>query len=341
MLPTWILLGIIGAVALLVAGAFLAVIVSALIERHHVQALEPLSDEHLPSSVKAREIAEEATQAGLMFVGVFRDTESALLRVNISVYLSEDGLVMMILPSLARACGYRLCSRMADEVWLVSGEVPGGAAELSSYRIHKHLTGRSLAQVMAFHLDRVAAYESVAVPFDPETIVQDLIAHDRRRAEDVIACGFARWVDAAQTIWRFNLRGACQICANVIQGHTRLNEEASELSGPSYFVSMDDATSSLYPAGTRVRISGHWEWPDGTLGTIAKYPDFVRDFHETGPPQGRFLAAGLALGTKSHKGDLITQWVEFDVPTDDGSGDGPYTGGSVDIRNLTSLTQDR
>jgi hypothetical protein len=228
MWPIWVFLGIIGLLALLVAGAFLAVIVSALIEKHHVQPLEPLSDEHAPSSAKAREVDGEALQAGLLFAGVFRGAGSAPLKTNISVYFSDDGLVMMILPSLARTLGYRLYSRMADDVWLVSGEVPGGAAELSRFWIHEHLPGCSLVQVMAFHRDRVAAYHDVAVPFNPGTLVQDLYVHDRRRAEDVIARGFGRWVDAAQTTWRFNLRGGCQMFANVIQHHTRLNKEASD-----------------------------------------------------------------------------------------------------------------
>jgi hypothetical protein len=96
----------------------------------------------------------------------------------------------------------------------------------------------------------------------------------------------------------------------------------------------------LYPAGSRVQIVGNWEWPDGTTGTITLFPGVARAIASDPPGSpDEFFAAGLARRNKVRKRDIITQWVQFDEPTDDGSGHGPYYGGEVDVQNLVPLAR--
>jgi hypothetical protein len=96
--------------------------------------------------------------------------------------------------------------------------------------------------------------------------------------------------------------------------------------------------SAFFLPGVRVRIDGHWEWPDGTTGIIRPSPGVVRELCEETPnSDADFIAAGLVRKVKARHGHIYCQWVQFDVPTDDGSGDGPYTGGEVDNGCLTAL----
>lgn len=89
------------------------------------------------------------------------------------------------------------------------------------------------------------------------------------------------------------------------------------------------------PAGTHVRIVGHSEWPDGTPGVIRIFPGFISTHlgaRTTGTRQ--WLHDGLVRVTKGRRGRISSQWVEFDLPTDDGSGDGPYQHAEVDVAYL-------
>jgi hypothetical protein len=88
---------------------------------------------------------------------------------------------------------------------------------------------------------------------------------------------------------------------------------------------------AFFLPGVRVRIEGHWEWPDGTTGVIEPFPGFIRDLSAEAPDsEADFIAAGLVRKVKARHGHIYCQWVQFDEPTDDGSGDGPYRGGEVD-----------
>src|SRR5678816_4199200 len=97
---------------------------------------------------------------------------------------------------------------------------------------------------------------------------------------------------------------------------------------------------SLFAAGTRVKVSGHSEWPDGTRGTIGLFPSFVREMCSD-PPHGPddFFAAGLGRRSKGRVGALVSQWVEFDEPTDDGSGDGPYRHAEILLKYLNPASE--
>ena len=83
-----------------------------------------------------------------------------------------------------------------------------------------------------------------------------------------------------------------------------------------------------YPIGTRVILDGHWEFSDGTIGRIATPPEFVIGLANAGEWVGH-------VRTHSGKnGKIDSYFVTFDSPTDDGSGDGPYTGGEIDHDSL-------
>lgn len=225
----WIILGVVGVVVLFALGLPLLVFAAALIERRRVLQLEPLADEDRPASSKAQRLHDEALAAGLLYFATFRDHESKLATMRLSAYLSEDGLVLMILPAAARTLGYRLYSRMADGVWLETGQVTGDT-DLSGLRRSAMLPDADMQGVLAFHLERVGAYGNEALPFDPQTLVDDLYQHDYDRAEKTIAMGLARWVRPEQKVWVLTLRGAVCMMVNTmlsVQRVTKANRDAA------------------------------------------------------------------------------------------------------------------
>lgn len=86
-----------------------------------------------------------------------------------------------------------------------------------------------------------------------------------------------------------------------------------------------------YSIGDRVKITGDFEFPEGTTGRIEKPPTGVLSLvHENEwiGPERNFVTP-----TGKHK----SYWVVFDAPTDDGSGDGPYEGAEISPENLVLL----
>lgn len=98
---------------------------------------------------------------------------------------------------------------------------------------------------------------------------------------------------------------------------------------------MSPEAPPLFPAGARVTIHGHGGWPDGTPATILFFPSVVRDNCSTSShaPED-FIAAGLARKLRGRNGEVFTQFVKFDKPTDDGSGDGTYRATEIPVQHL-------
>ena len=92
-------------------------------------------------------------------------------------------------------------------------------------------------------------------------------------------------------------------------------------------------TKRLLQLGDRVRINGDWEWPDGATGIVEK-PDPVMVELCSNEWQG------IRRVSKARTQTIITYFIKFDEPQDDGSGDGPYAGGEIDEANL-ELINDR
>lgn len=84
--------------------------------------------------------------------------------------------------------------------------------------------------------------------------------------------------------------------------------------------------------GDRVVLQGNWEFPDGTVGTITAPTAFMIRLAGKGEWQGHRRV------TKARRGMMTFYYVVFDTPTDDGSGDGPYRGGEIDVGSLRLLS---
>jgi hypothetical protein len=83
-----------------------------------------------------------------------------------------------------------------------------------------------------------------------------------------------------------------------------------------------------FEVGDRVRVVGHWEFPDGTTGTVSAPEPFLLELAEPGEWQDNHRT------TPGRNGPILFYFIRFDRPTDDGSGDGPYLGGEIEAKCL-------
>jgi hypothetical protein len=89
----------------------------------------------------------------------------------------------------------------------------------------------------------------------------------------------------------------------------------------------------MYRSGDRVILAGHWEFEDGIVGTVTDHPSSVRQ--ETGADGWE----GCRRVIRGRRGPIVTYWVVFDEPHDDGSGDGPYRAAEIDEDALKRLDE--
>lgn len=83
---------------------------------------------------------------------------------------------------------------------------------------------------------------------------------------------------------------------------------------------------TILPHGTRATVIDHWEWPHGTTGVITRLPKAVLELLAADT-----IHSDLAILVHHLDGPHWHQYVQFDTLTDDGSGDGPYSGGVVEL----------
>jgi hypothetical protein len=86
-----------------------------------------------------------------------------------------------------------------------------------------------------------------------------------------------------------------------------------------------------FEVGDRVVLRGHWEFPDGTKGTVSAPDPFMVELSGPGEWVGHLRTFPGA------RGPITTYFVRFDRPADDGSGDGPYGGGEIEAECLEPL----
>jgi hypothetical protein len=86
-----------------------------------------------------------------------------------------------------------------------------------------------------------------------------------------------------------------------------------------------------FEVGDRVRTVGCFEFPDGTTGIISMPPPTVTEVLQPGEWHGH------CHQRYDRKGLVISYYVEFDKPADDGSGDGPYQASEIASKFLELL----
>lgn len=220
----FIIVSVIGAVMALMALLFLMILfLAALFEKHQIKSFVPLTDTQLPDNAGFQELHRQTADLGLQYFGVFRDEESQLIHTRFALYFSDNGEVMLMVPTRPKLVGYRIMTRTTEGVWVITGDICS-PDDLTGMIDTRNLPDCSLKTVMRYHLDRLAERPDTPMPFDPETIVHDLREKHREQARRSIDMGLAQWVSPMRDIWRYNARGAWRHVTDFMTSIPRLNE---------------------------------------------------------------------------------------------------------------------
>jgi hypothetical protein len=87
-----------------------------------------------------------------------------------------------------------------------------------------------------------------------------------------------------------------------------------------------------FQVNERVRVNeSRWAF-GGVMGTVVNPPDWMAQL-DPEPWNGNHQFK------RRKDGVVVLYWIDFDVPTDDGSGDGPYTSAAIEEENLIPLVR--
>jgi hypothetical protein len=90
---------------------------------------------------------------------------------------------------------------------------------------------------------------------------------------------------------------------------------------------------SQFENGDRVELADHFEFENGITGTLALPPDAIV---ELCPPNEW---DGCKRTIHAENGRVVSYYVIFDEPHDDGSGDGPYRGAEINAECIRPLSE--
>lgn len=221
----WVLVSIVtGFFAILYLLIPIILFVTALMEKHRLQPLTPLTDEQAQTYADTPSVIA-ALAAGLQPIGAFQDNESNFIHPAIKMLLTEDRRVLMQAIVSRAGKRYVLLSRMADGHWLVS-TTSLGFSGICDILIEEAYHGASVAELLRFHESRLAQWRAAAVPFVPETLVDDLLRLDRERATILTNARLARYVTPQNGVWVFTLKGAVRVTAIYFRNMSRARAQS-------------------------------------------------------------------------------------------------------------------
>ncbi len=82
----------------------------------------------------------------------------------------------------------------------------------------------------------------------------------------------------------------------------------------------------MWTEGTHVRVLPNPAWPNGAVGTVRPFPDYVAALCGG--------ADGCSRVVQGARRPLTMVWVVFDQAVRDGDGDGPYSEGEIQSEYL-------
>lgn len=209
---------VLGAVLLFafVFGVFFpaAMFVVAIWEKRSERPLKPAGEASMAKVTPAsRAIVDAAIARRFSLLGTFSDGDAGWKEGVVTLLLSGDGLVLVKRVHSKLAGRYQLITRFAGDRWVVTCD-NSGTADLSGLNAQTMLHKANFAGLLLYHQQRVAAVAGeTPVPFDPNSVVQDLWAHEMHRHEVMAAAGLERAIAGRDNTWVYRPRGAMKLAA--------------------------------------------------------------------------------------------------------------------------------
>ena len=214
---------------------FVAILVTCMLEKHHVRQFVQVGITDLPPSSPYFQAMNDAAPAlGYQHCGWFvQSRDSSLYKCCVSLWISAEQNSLLVIGGgkLAKIDFKRtyLVSRTDEEKTIVTVD-DFGLSDLGRTRGIEVLFNADLPELHELHLGRVTSLPAPPLTFSPASCFDDFEAMERKRAEKLIALGLANWIDSGREIWRYTVRGAWAYAYdNYLTGMNKAQSQKSRL----------------------------------------------------------------------------------------------------------------
>jgi hypothetical protein len=203
----WLLLGA------MVAFFTAAIFITATIEKYYIRQFQPgRPEEAAPPSAYFLAMNEAAAKLGLRHCGDFVQSRgSSLYRSCLTLWLSSDQLTLVVVGGgkLARIDYKRtfFLSVTEDGREIITVD-DFGLTDLSQIREIDVVYNANLMELEERHSQRLTVQSRPLKPFPPHRCLEVYEDLSKVRAEKLVSLGLARFLDPAESVWRYTFKGA-------------------------------------------------------------------------------------------------------------------------------------
>lgn len=207
-----LLTGFIVIVGGLFAFFFVAIVLSALLEKRLIASFVRVNEAELPESSSYEEkMSQAARELGFKPFGPYAHAKGGTYKMYCRIWVSPDRQVLAVVGwgTIARLPSNRtrLLSLLEDGRYLVTSD-QFDECDLSGLSVQGILLKADFPALVEKQRQRIAESGLRAVPFTSADPLRDYEVHTARRAEALEERGLAYFLDPARTVWRYNVRGA-------------------------------------------------------------------------------------------------------------------------------------
>ena len=202
----WINLAIAGGI---IAFFLIVIIAACLWEKRPVQPYYvPAVGEEYDLTPDAARSSAEAKALGYQFGGMCHDGKGKLYKVRYDFWLAPDHSTLAVIG------GGKVAGIAVNGIWLYSRLSDGRILDTTNEIGEQDISGAEEQQTWAKFGFRALVEKhtlrltSPVEPFSPDAPLVGFFDIRRRKADALIARGYAHYLDEDRTVWRYTLKGA-------------------------------------------------------------------------------------------------------------------------------------
>jgi hypothetical protein len=182
-------------------------------ERHYIHEFRRCDEpDAAKQSTYTRTMNRRVRQLGFRSCGWYVQNRGRLARATLTLWLSPDDLTVATVSG-GKMAGIPvkqtdLISKRSEGAVLRTSDGPMGAWDTSGVYDQEVLYKADFNELWTHHQSRLTAPTIELEPFDAEVLLEEFEALERWQAVTLVQKGLARYVDAAETQWRFSTKGA-------------------------------------------------------------------------------------------------------------------------------------
>jgi hypothetical protein len=195
----------------------LLVFFAALLEKRRLRPLIPIEPgQAKPMPRECVDAHEAALSAGFVDFGMFTDGDKGLTKGFITLLLSPEEDVLVLVQWGTGMKRFRIQSNFAEGTSLVTSNT-AGEGDLTGQQELVSLHNAKLLDALNVHYDRIVSSGQAPHPFDADALPEQLIEQLRQRVDRLIEKGLAKYLNVEKDVWRYKPWGAVLVAANVFR----------------------------------------------------------------------------------------------------------------------------